>query len=246
MLLVTACLAEALVTHVDDVLSTHGLPLANSHNATIAMDSAESSTFLSLLLRPSTRTYLEWGSGGSTELVSHLILSGVLPQHFRAFSIESSTTWIALMRERSHLIRKAEATKRLVFVHGSMGPTGHLGYPKNFVPDNGERAYGYVGLSNKIGQRKLDLVLVDGRFRLACALEAYKHLREGSEALVMLHDYKVMPPGFTQKRFDTYSKARRFYHLVQRNESLAVFSPRKTVASADLDSLLQRALLLPD
>ncbi|KAL3894667.1 MAG: hypothetical protein SGPRY_013745 [Prymnesium sp.] len=234
------------VLSLDRLLALHGLPLTDQPNACIAMSVPEASTLLSLLLRPNTRTYLEWGSGGSTELVSHLILAGLLPHGFHAYSVESSLSWIDYMRERSDLIRQAVAKGSLTFLHGSLGKTGHLGYPEQFTPGDDARVLSYVALSEKIRRRKLDLVLVDGRFRLACALEARKHLNVDEGGLLMLHDYILKPPGLPRARFNMYSKALGFYHLVQRNESLAVFSSRRHFSQPALDSLFQDALKYPD
>ena len=114
---------------VDELMTASGLPPAHESNATLAMSMPEASLLLQQLLR--SRSYVEWGSGGSTELVSHLILTQQLHRGFRAYSIESSTDWMKLMRARSHMIARAEATGQLQFIHGDMGPTGHLGFPKN-------------------------------------------------------------------------------------------------------------------
>ena len=61
---------------IDRLLGQQGLPISEEPNATIGMSNAEGVNLIKALLRPATRTYIEWGSGGSTELVSWLVLSG--------------------------------------------------------------------------------------------------------------------------------------------------------------------------
>ena len=71
-------------------------------NDSIAMRPREQTALVHALLAPGVRTYVEWGSGGSTELVSWLMNSRLTSSEFRAYSIESSLGWMARMRERPH------------------------------------------------------------------------------------------------------------------------------------------------
>lgn len=106
---------------LDNLLARRGLDGPDNPNATLLMSMDEGLALLDLLLQPTARVYIEWGSGGSTELVSWLIVSGQLPRRdFRAFSIESSTKWIATMHERSPLIRRAAEHGDLTFIHADI------------------------------------------------------------------------------------------------------------------------------
>ena len=227
------------------------MPLSNQPNATIGMQHTESGQLLEILLRPMTRTYVEWGSGGSTDLISTLILARKLHPGFRAFSIESSLSWIQRMRTRSPLIWEAEQTGHLVFVHGSLGPTKFLGYPRDFNSSDHARSRNYVSLPDKLRGRRVDVALVDGRFRLACALEVYKHLtpvEKGHRPVVLLHDYAIVRPGLTRQRFEHNSRVLEFYHLRQRNYTLATLSPKRCsdISLASLENALEAALGRPD
>lgn len=239
---------------IDRILERQGLPISNEPNATIVMTDSEGGNLLRALLRPSIKTYVEWGSGGSTELVSWLILSGSVRPDFRAVSIESSASWMAHMRRRSNLVRLAEQTGKMVFVHGSMEPVGHLGYPKYFSPRDLNRSRSYVSLNNKLGGRLADVALVDGRFRLACMLEALKHLRRSRRShhgtphspMVLLHDFAVIPPGLHRRRFEEYSVALQFYELQWMNDTLATLTPKRTTSANAVSSALKSALGRPD
>ena len=235
---------------IDRLLQKQGLPISHESNATIALSDSEGGYLIKALLTPTTRTYVEWGSGGSTELVSWLILSDLMRPDFMAVSIESSAKWVSYMRNRSTLIRRAERGGQMRLIHGSMGPVGHLGYPKGFVHSDSKRTRAYVGLDNKLAGRKVDLALVDGRFRLACMLESYSHLRhlrnQHGVPRVLLHDYAVLPPGLHQRRFNQYSLALQFYDLTQRNDTLATFVPKPNASRVAIAAALRSALVHPD
>ena len=237
---------------IDRLLRQQGLSISEEPNATIALSDAEGGNLMKALLGPETITYVEWGSGGSTELVSWLILSGRMRSDFRAFSVESSAEWMAYMRGRSTLIRRAEQTGQMKFIHGSMGPTGHLGYPKGFISSDHKRSLAYVARDNKLGGRKADVALVDGRFRLACVLEAFKHLRhqngvhsDAGSPRVLLHDYAVIPPGLHQRRFDEYSLSLKFYDLKWMNDTLATLMPKPSASPTAVAAALENALGRP-
>ena len=190
------------------------------------MSARERDVLLAHLLAPRVRTYVEWGSGGSTELVAWLALSGHLAPEFVAHSIESSPEWMRRMLARSSVLRRAQAKGKLHYHHGDLGPTGWLGYPLRFSPvREPERALPYVSLQSRGLGAEVDLALVDGRFRVACALEALKHLSQQRGRLLM-HDY--IPNATLRSK---YPRVRRFYRLIGLNDTLATLRP--TPPSAD-------------
>lgn len=201
------------------------------------MTRPEAERLLDALLQPTTRTYVEWGSGGSTELVNELILANALPSDFLAISIESSLRWMEHLRRKSPRLSYGAETGQLRLVHGDMGATGYLGYPLRFDPADKTRALPYVSLHRKLNGRKADLVLVDGRFRLACMMEALSHLNQSKQPIVLLHDY--LPKDRARA---TYERARAFYHLLYRNGSLATLIPKRNVDNVDVAETLTNAL----
>ena len=203
------------------------------------MTRPESERLLDALLMPTTRTYVEWGSGGSTELVNELLLAKALPPKFLAISIESSEQWMKHLRQRSPRLSYGVETGQLRLVHGDMGATGFLGYPLRFKPAETSRILPYVSLHHKLSGRKADLVLVDGRFRLACMIQALSHLQTSHShpSIVLLHDY--LP---RDRLRATYERARAFYHLLYRNDSLATLSPKRGVDALDVGGTFTSAL----
>ena len=233
------------MTEIGPLLASRGIRTDVRPNATLAFRRDEAEWLLDALLRPTTRTYLEWGSGGSTELVGHLILNGAVPPSFHAISIESSTKWMTRLRTGSPSLVRAVERGRVQYEHGDMGETGVLGYPLRFDPADRARALGYVSLETRMGGRTADVVLVDGRFRLACAVEALAHLSRwrGDDApLVLMHDY--VPEHRVRA---TYVRAQELYDLQHTNGTLATLTPKRRLApSVDVAALFAEALRHPE
>ncbi|MFX0541055.1 hypothetical protein ACEWPM_004890 [Roseovarius sp. S4756] len=104
---------------------------------------------------------LEYGSGGSTVLASEL-------PGKRVFSVESDKAWAGMMQ--GWLAQNPPVAGTGVdVIWFDVGPTGEWGRP---VDDTGWRHYPEYPLS--VWQRgdfvQPDVVLVDGRFRLGCAM----------------------------------------------------------------------------
>lgn len=104
---------------------------------------------------------LEYGSGGSTVMASEL-------PGKRVFSVESDPDWATMMQ--NWLEDNPPAKDTVVdIVWADIGPTKAWGYPRD---DSEWRQYpGYVlNVWRRSGFVAPDVVLVDGRFRQACAL----------------------------------------------------------------------------
>jgi len=126
-----------------------------------------------------SKYYLEFGLGGSTIYAL---------KHSRAviYSVESSLQWIEKMR-KYRIIKHFE--KNRLFIHYvDIGPVGDLGYPMGNDFSLYEKYTSEI--FEKINIGLIDLVLVDGRFRVACIL---KLLLEGYKVNMglrcMIHDF---------------------------------------------------------
>lgn len=106
------------------------------------------------------RCILEYGSGGSTVLASELIGKKI-------YSVESDKAWSENLEK---FIRESPLTKSFPeIVHVNIGPTKEWGHP---VSDEGWREFHKypIGLWQELHANGPDVILVDGRFRLACFL----------------------------------------------------------------------------
>ena len=85
-------------------------------------------------------------------------------------------------------IRLAEAAGKLHYKLADVGPTGDWGNPVDWKASSPQRTawmHGYVGAVPP-SECCFDLILVDGRFREACALHAL--LLSHNETVVLVHD----------------------------------------------------------
>ncbi|MDZ7904817.1 MAG: hypothetical protein U5N55_02900 [Cypionkella sp.] len=102
---------------------------------------------------------LEYGSGGSTVLGAEMAGKTI-------FSVESDAEWLANMR---HYFAAHPPLATLHLHHGDIGPTRGWGHP---LDDDDFRSW--PDYPTKIWSAKgfvhPDLVLIDGRFRVACFL----------------------------------------------------------------------------
>ena len=236
---------------VAEVLQRRARPLPPySQRMTIAMQLTEADALLDALLRPGIKRYVEWGSGGSTELVAALALANQLAKGFHAFSIESSTKWMHYMRNRSSVVAKATDNGLLTYRHGNIGQTIFLGFPRHYNGSNSEdRARvrrKYVSL-RQFGRDvdHFDVVLVDGRFRVACAIEALRFTDDSST--ILMHD--TASGSVPMERYMHYLHGiAPFYETVSLSGTLRRIRPRKSAMhkartdSSWFDWNLQQAL----
>lgn len=170
-----------------------------------------------------SRRYLEFGSGGSTVLAIETPVE-------KCWSVESDPKWIAEMR-RWDVIRNAEASGQLHLHHADIGKVQTLGVPVDRTAQNNWSRY-FLDIWGKFDAPP-DLVLVDGRFRLACCIATL--LACPPETVLLIHDFG----DFTKFR-KNYRLVLDFADVVESARSLASlhrkpdFSPMKALAVLDL------------
>ena len=214
-------------TCVADVLHRRGLPIPpESQRMTVAMQPVEADALLEAMLVSSGR-YVEWGSGGSTELIAWLALSRLLPRGFlKAYSTESSSDWMRLMlANRSRVVARACDQGLLEYRRGDIGRTLALGFPLDFdklsAASRRRMHRQYVSLRS-FNVATFDTVLIDGRFRVACAIEALRFLAANST--VLWHD--AAPP-MVPTRYWLYRRGwAPFYDVVGYHGSLVRLRPK--------------------
>jgi len=119
---------------------------------------------------------LEFGSGGSTVLAAEMPGKCI-------FSVESDKAWLRMMQEWFADNPVADQTE-LHLVHADIGPTGAWGHPKD---DRAWRRFAHypLGVWRHTAFRHPDVVFVDGRFRVGCALATALHI---SRPVTLLFD----------------------------------------------------------
>jgi len=122
----------------------------------------------------SISNYAEIGSGQSTVFVYRYGIKNIR-------SVDSDINWINRVREL------CEDTKRINITHVDFGPLGKYGRPLNYSKINNLSKY-----SNSIFDNyNPDLILIDGRFRVYCFLNALLKSEIGTK--IIFDDYNNRP-----------------------------------------------------
>lgn len=195
-------------------------------NVTLRMMPEERKLWFSSLLT-ATR-YLEWGTGGSTVLAAWRAMQTDprLPP-LTVHSIDSSEEWMRELRRKYPIVALAEAEGKLIMRVGDIGPTGLWGQPTNFsYRPKQERLEQARRYTNAFGDQGVyDLILIDGRFREACAMYALKLAHRNT--LMLMHDYLDSMEGGARSYKRTVE---RYYHTLEYQHSLGLFRPKPHAA----------------
>lgn len=135
-----------------------------------------------------SKEYFEWGVGGSTTL-AHNCGVGLIQ------GIDSSKEWI------QKVTSSIDDQSRLNIVYINIGPVKRFGYPKSnlyklFWPRYSKAIWNVA--------KSPDLILIDGRFRVACAIQTVLFcVKNKLNPKILLHDinrdeyeviYRLMNP----------------------------------------------------
>ena len=178
-----------------------------SLSAELPFGAEASRRFLNLI--DSHESYLEFGAGASTLAaydVNRQFVTVESDQHFLK-SVEEACSSRNLDHERSPG----------VFIHADIGPTGTWGKPllPSIPRPNRWKSYPYAPWAKLGKDFRSDLILVDGRFRVACALTVALQQHNNSW-LLMFDDY-------AERR--EYWATENFLRLKERCGRMAIFEP---------------------
>ena len=163
-------------------------------------------------LRKATN-YFEFGSGGSTVWANN-------EQNINKVTcIESDADWVSNV---TPLICQKKTSINLIDFPVGPGGCPLNGYKKLKVSEDEKTLW--VSYSTKINQtaQLYDLILVDGRFRVACACAAYLNLADSG--FLLIHDYA------SRKH---YHVIEAIYNKIEEVEDLAVFQKNNTCQTAE-------------
>ncbi|MEX0856212.1 MAG: hypothetical protein WD056_01465 [Gemmatimonadota bacterium] len=169
--------------------------------------------------------YLEFGSGQST------VYAASAANLLRVDSVESSEAYVRENLVGDPSIDAALASGKLTFHLIDLGETVGWGFPRDVSKRDRWPEYSSAVFSRA---RDHDLVLVDGRFRVACALRSLLHTPD--HALLLIHDFWIRP---------RYRPVLRFLDPIERADSLAVFRRKGDLDKAALKRVIRRYERLP-
>lgn len=180
----------------------------------------------------SARSYLEWGSGGSTVAAARLGIPFT--------SIESDRFFLEAVKKQ--ILQSGYSNSNQEFRHAGLGITSAWGRPLLPRPVTASlcqkfRAYSDVGGRSAETGNAPDLALVDGRFRVACALKFLLCFGSQDNWTLAIDDFG------TRSHYVTIGDFATLECLVGR---LAVFKPGKTFDETALRAAIARYELNDD
>ncbi len=160
--------------------------------------------------------YVEFGSGGSTVFAADLVTQSII-------SIDSNESW---SRQVQETCAQKPRDAQLTLYHVDIGPVGDWGSPSDPAtrdrwPDYHTKPWALSGM------READFYLIDGRFRVACAMQTL--LRTPASALIAMHDFSVRP---------NYHKVLEFVREIACADTLSVFQRRPDCDMAAVSACL--------
>lgn len=174
----------------------------------------------------SSKNYLEFGSGESTIYASNV------PTIQHIDSVESSERHVREHLQPNAAITCALLKGKLVFHIIDIGETLDWGYPYN---ENRKHLWPNYSLSVFTIQSHHDLVLVDGRFRVACTLSCILNTPE--DCNIMIHDFWNRPE---------YHIVLKYLRIKDKVDTLGVFSKKQEYDPNKLQSLIKTYQYIPD
>lgn len=171
----------------------------------------------------SSKNYLEFGSGEST------IYASKSPMIKTIDSVESSQKYIDDNLKPNADIVMALSANKLRFHVINIGETIDWGFPKDKSKKHLWPDYSRSVFSEN---RNYDLVLVDGRFRVACTLNCLLHTPDN--CTIIIHDYRPH-----------YHIVLRFLEIKDRVDTLGVFSKKHNIDMQKVESLIKVFQYLP-
>jgi len=182
-------------------------------------------------------TYFEFGMGGSTNFACEVLLAR--GDQARVVAVDSSEEWVSKVASE-RCFRELRARGRADLSAVDIGPTRTWGYPVGRAAQ-GRWADYPAALPRLVAPGAADLVLVDGRFRVACVLAAFLHQ---PRAAVLVHDF------YDRRHHQTYGRLLRRggaapAAVAARADTLVRLERNAAVGDAELRRLLELAVADP-
>lgn len=170
--------------------------------------------------------YLEFGAGNSTLIAcANLSLQKIL-------SVESSSKFIDELRHDNDVIKLSENQGRLEFFIANIGETSTWGMP---IDNSRYHLWPNYSLGPFNNRSNFDLILIDGRFRVACALASIATLH--SKPTILFHDF------WTRKKYHVLLP---FFQVQDQIDSMAVLRPKDNFDYWNAQKMLKRYSFIPD
>jgi hypothetical protein len=157
-----------------------------------------------------SKNYLEFGMGGSTKLA---ISKGI-----NTISVESDQRWIEKVSQEISSIKSSSTLFKVYYAN--IGPTREWGIPSSDQPSPLWQNY-YLGVWPTLSAEP-NFVLVDGRFRAACAMACM--LGCSSSVRIGIHDFQ---DGRAFRK--NYERILEFADIFAKVETLLIVTTKRKI-----------------
>lgn len=179
------------------------------------MSTAETTTLVKVLCMKKIKTVLEFGTGGST-LVAALCNVETL------YSVDSSMEWLQDLAKSNVWSTSRTKWFRL---WADIGPLRDFGHP---IQEDHPGFDTYSSVIEAIPSENIDVVFVDGRFRVACALRSFRFM--GPDSVLVFHDYER----------EQYHVIEEFYEQTLLIDRIAIFRRKSMINLTRLSELTEK------
>lgn len=158
-----------------------------------------------------SKNYLEFGMGGST---FHVLKNSKAV----VYSIDSSKDWLEHIKSFK-FIQNSIQEGRLFLNLVDIGPTKSWGFP---LDSNDKKLFPAFSsyIFSEINPAIIDTVLIDGRFRVACALKTILECKDNPNLKILIHDFTFR---------DEYKHVFEYLDEVKRVDSLILLKIKNDI-----------------
>uniref|UniRef100_A0A7S2VUZ4 Uncharacterized protein n=1 Tax=Norrisiella sphaerica TaxID=552664 RepID=A0A7S2VUZ4_9EUKA len=150
------------------------------------------------------KSYFEWGAGGSTRWIAAWASE-------KAISVDNFKPWCDKVL-RDPVVKCM--TEEGIFSQGCITPKdAQTGWGKMQHSDDNEKvSKAFINSIDTYNHSRYDTILVDGRFRQACALKALHYMDENS--ILLFHDF--------WSRWEKYDFVLEYFNPIGRSRTIGV------------------------
>lgn len=156
-----------------------------------------------------SKYYFEYGSGGSTYEAARK--SNII----KIYSVESDEDWI-------DKLLNVELYNKVKFIYVNIGASGNWGYPGSESTYDDWIKYSKAFINIGDDRDKIDTVLIDGRFRVACVLNLFKYINE---------EVKIIFDDFLDRSY--YHIVLNYFNIIDQAGRMVILQKRNVIQPHD-------------
>ena len=185
-----------------------------------------------------SKNYFEFGSGGSTVCAIKNNIENIE-------SVETDNDWVNRIKKDPLVSNKLKEKKLKIHMfplnfEWTKAVSWKPNYKKYLKTCDKHNWHNYSKLIRKC-DLKLDLVLVDGRFRVASCLETIKKV--DNNCFILIHDYRQQKSATSIRGYEFVEK---YLDIIEFKDNLYVFKKKQNINFMELEMDLEKYNTIPN